>query len=44
MARVNRMIALGVLLLADKPDAPRWNADNPKAQSYLNIWKQRHAE
>ncbi|MFB3825910.1 MAG: M28 family peptidase [Bryobacteraceae bacterium] len=44
LARVNRMIALGVLMLADNPEAPRWNADNPKAQSYLNAWKQRHAE
>ncbi|MCX6622419.1 MAG: M20/M25/M40 family metallo-hydrolase [Acidobacteria bacterium] len=34
MARVNRMIALGTLLLADNPAAPEWNAANPAAEPY----------
>ncbi len=30
MARVDRMIALGVLHIANSPKAPEWNAQNPK--------------
>ncbi len=35
MAKVDRMIAMGVILLADNPDAPRWNKDNPNVAKYL---------
>jgi hypothetical protein len=33
MAKVDRMIALGLLLIADGP-APEWSKDNPKATPY----------
>jgi Zn-dependent M28 family amino/carboxypeptidase len=33
MAKINRMAAVGLLLIADGP-APAWNKDNPKAESY----------
>ncbi len=39
MAKVDRMVAHGLLLLADDPVAPRWNASNPKAARYLKAWK-----
>jgi hypothetical protein len=39
MARVDRMVSHGLLLLADDPVAPRWNASNPKAARYLKAWK-----
>jgi hypothetical protein len=42
MAQVDRMIAAGVLMLADDPAAPRWNAANPKAERYVNAWKKLH--
>jgi hypothetical protein len=34
MARVDRMIALATVMLADSPDPPRWNAANPKVTRY----------
>lgn len=43
MAKVNRMIALGLILLAENPEAPKWNAENPKAARYLEVWRQHHA-
>ena len=42
MAKVDRMVALGLIMLADSPTEPHWNADNPKAARYLEAWKARH--
>ncbi len=44
MAKVARMAAAGVLLLADTSTAPRWNADNPKAARYREAWQTRHPQ
>lgn len=44
MARVDRMIAVGLAMLAGSPRAPRWNAEDPKARPYLDAWKQRHTD
>jgi hypothetical protein len=41
LAKVDRMVALGVLMLADG-DAPRWNEANPKTASYVKAWKGLH--
>ena len=41
MAKVTRMIALGVLMIAGSAEAPRWNKDNPKAQRYWRARKKR---
>ena len=35
MARVDRMIALGVLRLANSSVEPKWNAENPKTKPFL---------
>lgn len=35
MAKVDRMIALGIVMLADSPGPPRWNSENPKVGRYL---------
>jgi len=35
MAKVDRMIALGVEMLADSVAPPRWNSENPKVGRYL---------
>ncbi|MGA2738242.1 MAG: M28 family peptidase [Bryobacteraceae bacterium] len=35
MAKVDRMIALGLVMLADNPDPPHWNKENPKVERYL---------
>jgi hypothetical protein len=34
MARVDRMIALGLLRIANSGRAPQWNAANPKAAPF----------
>ncbi len=41
MARVDRMVALGLLTLANSPREPRWNSENGKAQRYLEAWRAR---
>ncbi len=42
MAKVDRMVALGLLVIADSRAAPRWNPANPKAARYLAAWKVMH--
>jgi Peptidase family M28 len=42
MARVDRAVALGVLMIANNPQAPRWNQANPKAARYLQTWRALH--
>jgi Peptidase family M28 len=34
MAKVDRMVALGLLMIADSTSEPKWNADNPKVARY----------
>ena len=42
MAKVDRMVARGLLMIADNPVAPKWNESNPKAAKYLKVWKALH--
>jgi hypothetical protein len=42
MAKVDRAVALTVILLADGQQPPHWNESDPKAAPYLKAWKQRH--
>ena len=35
MAKVDRMIALGIVMLADSIEPPRWNRENPKVRQLL---------
>jgi Peptidase family M28 len=42
MARVDRMVAHGLLMIADSAVEPKWNASNPKAAKYLKAWKAQH--
>ena len=39
MARTNRMVALGLMMIADNPVAPKWNEANPKTARYVEAWK-----
>lgn len=41
MAAVNRMIATGILMIADNDHEPRWHEWNPKASRYLRAWRER---
>ena len=43
MAKVDRMIALGLMALAQSPEAPKWNEANPKAAQYLDAWREHRA-
>ncbi len=42
MAKVDRMLALGLILLANDPQPPKWNETNPKAERYVKAWRERH--
>ncbi len=41
MAKVDRMVALGIMMVADNPEPPRWNEANPKTEPYVKAWKDR---
>jgi hypothetical protein len=41
MAKVNRMIAVALLMMADSAEAPRWNEANPRTARYVKAWKER---
>ncbi len=44
MARVNRMIALALVMIADNAEAPKWNEANPKTARYVKAWKTLHGK
>lgn len=41
MAKVDRMVALAVVMIAENPQEPKWNEANPRAERYVKAWKQR---
>jgi hypothetical protein len=41
MEKVDRMIAVGLLMIAGNPEPPKWNEANPKTERYVKAWKQR---
>jgi hypothetical protein len=43
MAKIDRMIALGLILLAQNPEPPKWNKENANAARYLDAWREHHA-
>ncbi|HEY9230754.1 MAG TPA: M28 family peptidase [Blastocatellia bacterium] len=42
MAKVDRCVALALVMIANNPQPPRWNAANLKAARYLQAWKTHH--
>jgi len=42
MAKVDRAVALTVILLADGEQPPHWKESNPQAAPYLKAWQQHH--
>ena len=44
MAKVNRMVALGLIMIANNTEEPKWNEANPKAARYVKAWKERHTK
>ena len=43
MAKIDRMVGAGLLMLAGDAPPPQWNQDNPRASRYLEAWKKLHA-
>ena len=39
MAKVDRMVALGLLMIANNTNEPKWDETNPKAARYLQAWR-----
>lgn len=44
MEKIDRMVALALLMLADSATEPRWNPGNPKVSKYLSAWSALHPE
>jgi hypothetical protein len=44
MATVDRMVAHGLLMIANNPVEPKWTESNVKAAKYLKAWMVRHAK
>jgi hypothetical protein len=44
MAKVNRMVALGVLMIANDPVAPKWNTANPLTKPYVDAWRRQSGQ
>ena len=44
MAKVDRMVAVGLLMIANSASEPKWNEANPKAAKYLKAWREHHGE
>jgi Peptidase family M28 len=42
MAKIDRMLALGVILLADNPRASRWDESLPQTGKYVEAWREHH--
>jgi hypothetical protein len=42
MAKIDRMVALGVLKLANDNKTPHWNESNLKTEKYVAAWKALH--
>ncbi|HWE37103.1 MAG TPA: M28 family peptidase [Isosphaeraceae bacterium] len=43
MARVDRMVARALLMIADDPEPPKWDAANPKAKRYREAYEKLHS-
>jgi hypothetical protein len=44
MAKVDRTVGRALLMIANNPDEPKWNAANPKASRYLKAYQDRRAK
>jgi peptidase M28-like protein len=44
MEKVDRMVALALIMIANNPAAPKWNEANPKAARYVKAWNDHHGK
>jgi len=42
MEKIDRMVALGLVMIANNPEAPKWNEANPKTARYVKAWNGHH--
>lgn len=41
MAKIARTVGVGLLMIASRAEAPRWNKSNPRAARYIKAWEER---
>ncbi|MCI0488081.1 MAG: M28 family peptidase [Blastocatellia bacterium] len=44
LERVNRMIALGLVMIANNTEEPKWNEEHPRAARYVKAWKEQRGK
>ena len=44
MAKVDRMEARSLAVVANNPEAPKWNEANPKTSRYVKAWSDHHGK
>lgn len=42
MSKIDKMVAIGLLTVANSSAAPQWNKANPKAERYWKAWESKH--
>ena len=42
MALIDRMLGLGIISLANDPETPKWNKENPNTKKYIQAWQALH--
>ena len=44
MAKIDQMVGLGLMMIADSTAEPKWNEANPKTAAYVKAWKEHHGQ
>lgn len=44
MEKVDRMVALALIMIGNNTEAPKWNDANPRAARYVKAWNDRHGK
>ena len=44
MEKVDRMVALALIMIGNTIEAPKWNDANPRAARYVKAWNDRHGK
>jgi Zn-dependent M28 family amino/carboxypeptidase len=44
MEKVDRMVALALVMIANNSEVPKWNEANPKAARYVKAWNDHHGK
>ncbi|HSB11821.1 MAG TPA: M28 family peptidase [Blastocatellia bacterium] len=44
MEKVDRMVALALIMIANNPEAPKWNEANAQTARYIKAWNRHHGK